>query len=420
MNAETEKRYLPVLLISEKKSSEISEIEKKNVIEADTNVQEKSDISIIENDATSEEMLKSEFTGKSVYEEESTNDDLDENPEILSTDTVKSDDLDTEMSVPEVENSDDVSSDEKSTDESTTILEDDDRYDLYEKEYGNIAMPKFQKIKKKPKAEKDLAKKENAEKQKPTTFKATSQSDTINHHFEMNGFLVVESSKPQSIAGLKNITYLIAENYKFTAPLLKEIRKSICKPNAKGDRTFCFEFEKKEGSFYNEFCSKMKQYGLFSKYSINVNILTGTIASVPRIISFLNGQWLELYIAYITEEIVRDFSKSNGYEYEILMNVKVASITSVSKYAHEIDSTFSIGSECFALEAKSGAAFDEYYTLYNTRKELRFVPDRYLLLSTSLEDPEVAQTLQYFYEFFITGIETFRESLLTMINKAFA
>lgn len=68
---------------------------------------------------------------------------------------------------------------------------------------------------------------------------------------------------------------------------------------------------------------------------------------------------------------------------------------------------------------KSGGQFDDYSGLYKTRKELRFVPDRYLLLSTEL-DEETAEVLQYFYEFYITGMGGFKNCLIEMINKAFA
>ncbi|EGC04675.1 hypothetical protein [Ruminococcus albus] len=99
------------------------------------------------------------------------------------------------------------------------------------------------------------------------------------------------------------------------------------------------------------------------------------------------------------------------------MNVKVSSIKSSGVYAHELDCVISVDDKCFAFEMKSGH-FDDYLMLYNTRKELHFVPDRYLLLSTNLEE-EAASTLQYFYEFYITGMRGFKSRLVEMLDKAF-
>lgn len=317
-----------------------------------------------------------------------------------------------------------------STEESdTTVNEDEDtsisslfRNDIYEDEYGDMVASKIQKMKKTTSLGKNpLKKNPTIEKQKPIFAEQSgivSHSNVINHHFEINGFLVVESSKPQTIDGLKKLTYQIGENYLYTAPLLKEIRKTLCTPNTKGNRNICLKFDKTAGNFYHQFCNKMKQYGLFLKYFINGNVLTATISSVPKVVGYLNGQWLEMYAAFILEDAVSEYAKANGYDYEILTNVKVTNINSVHPYEHEIDCVISIGDKCFAFEMKSGGQFDDYSGLYRTRKELRFVPDRYLLLSTEL-DEDLAEVLQYFYEFYITGINNFKSRLVEMINKAF-
>lgn len=248
---------------------------------------------------------------------------------------------------------------------------------------------------------------------------AVSRPSVIDRHFAMNGFIVAESSVPQTIVGLKDLTYKIGANYSDTAPFLRELRKTICNPNSKGERNICYKFEKSAGNFFHNLCSKMKQYGLFSKYFINGNTLNATVSPVPRVIAYLNGQWLEMYASFILEDVVSGFSKANGYEYEILTNVKLTSANSAHIYAHEVDCVISIDEKCFAFEMKSGGQFDDYSGLYKTRRELHFVPDRYLLLSTKL-DEDSAEVLQYFYEFYITGMKNFKSRLVEMINRAFA
>ncbi|MCR4887585.1 MAG: hypothetical protein K5979_00195 [Ruminococcus sp.] len=306
-----------------------------------------------------------------------------------------------------------------------SVLEEDTEFsissiykeDKYEEEYGEMVAHRIQKMSSPKK--KNTLKTANSEKKKKPAVARNSEGSTIHNHFESNGFVVIEYSKLPEISGLKELTSLIGDNYKYTAQFLKAARQAACAPNSKGERVMRFTFNNEAGGFFHTFLNTLKKYGLLTKYFINGNLVTATISPVPKVLSYLTGQWLEVYASQVLESTISDYAHQHNVDYDIFMNVKVASITSVNKYAHEVDCVISIADKCFAFEAKSGA-FDDYSMLYNTRKELKFVPDHYLLLSTSIEDIEVAQTLQYFYEFFITGIETFRERLLTMINKAFA
>lgn len=312
-----------------------------------------------------------------------------------------------------------VTESEKSVPEEDTELSLSSIYkeDKYEEEYGEMVADRIQKMSSPKK--KNTLKTANSEKKKKPAVARHSEGSTIHNHFESNGFVVIEYSKLPEISGLKELTSLIGDNYKYTAQFLRAARQAACAPNSKGERVMRFTFNNEAGGFFHTFLNTLKKYGLLTKYFINGNLVTATISPVPKVLSYLTGQWLEVYASQVLESTVSDYARQHNVDYDIFMNVKVASITSVNKYAHEIDCVISIADKCFAFEAKSGA-FDDYSMLYNTRKELKFVPNHYLLLSTSIDDIEVAQTLQYFYEFFITGIETFRESLLTMINKAFA
>lgn len=298
------------------------------------------------------------------------------------------------------------------------------REDIYEEQYGDMVAPHIEKMptnkRKNSAVSKTSPNKKTEVKEKPINSDSTLSSSTssiIDQHFGKNGYIIVDSSTSQTIAGLKSLTYLIGENFSLTAPFLKAARKAICAPNAKGERILYFTIEKDVSAFFHQFAGTLKQYGVLTKYFINGNALTATISSVPRVINYLTGQWLEMYSAYILEDVISEYAKAHGYKYEILMNVKVSSIKSCGVYAHELDCVISVDDKCFAFEMKSGQ-FDDYFNLYNTRKELHFVPDRYLLLSTGL-DEEVASTLQYFYEFYITGMGGFKSRLKEMIDKAF-
>jgi hypothetical protein len=298
--------------------------------------------------------------------------------------------------------------------------------DIYEEAYGDIVTPHVLKMSKKKKSknpddDEKVPKKRNkniAKNEDSFSKSSIRTSGTINHHFETNGFIITESSKPLAITGVKKITYLIADNCTYTIPLIKEIRKTFCNP-ANKDNSISFKFDKSDAGFYSDLANAFKNYGLFSKYFINRNILTATISSVPRVINYLTGTWLEIYSSFVLEEIVSDYAKSHNFEYEILTNVKVTNTLSCNQYFHEVDCVISIDDKVFGFEMKSGN-FSDYATLYETRKALHFIPDRYLLLSLSLEDDEIADTLNYFYEFYFTGISNFKNSLINMIEKAFA
>lgn len=334
----------------------------------------------------------------------------------------ENDEIDSETQVEITADNDsyvDIAESEKSVPEKDIELSLSSIYkeDKYEEEYGEMVADRIQKMSS-PKKKHTFGA-ANSEKKKKSAVTRNSEGSTIHNHFESNGFVVIEYSKLSEINGLKELTSLIGDNYKFTAQFLKAARQAACAPNSKGERVMRFSINNEAGGFFHSFLNTLKKYGLLTKYFINGNLVTATISPVPKVLSYLTGRWLEVYASQILESTVSDYAHQHNVDYDIFMNVKVASITSVNKYAHEIDCVISISDKCFAFEAKSGA-FDDYSMLYNTRKELKFVPDHYLLLSTAIEDIEVAQTLQYFYEFFITGIETFRESLITMINKAFA
>ena len=294
----------------------------------------------------------------------------------------------------------------------------DDTYK--EEEYGDMVALRIQKMS--PLLEKSIAKKDAENKEydniKNDRSLAYTEKSVIDRHFENNGYIVMESSALKTITGLRELTYMIGDSFTFTASFLTEARKAICKPTAKGERILKMTIEKNAAAFFNRFAYSLKHYGILTKYVIDRNIFTASISPVPRVINYLTGQWLEMYSAFILEDVVRDYATLHNYKYEILMNVKVSSVASIGKYAHELDCVFSVDNKCFAFEVKSGQ-FEDYCNLYNTRKELHFVPDHFLLLSTSL-DETAAATLEYFYEFYITGMTKFKSHLTEMINNAFS
>ncbi len=256
------------------------------------------------------------------------------------------------------------------------------------------------------------------EQPEPETPADDTPGNVIFDHFLTNDYVISEYSEPDAIPGLRALTYKIGAHYNRLAPFLQEARKAISNKQLH-EKTVSISINDSDKPIYNDLLTVMRKYGLLTKHNIEKNRLTATISPVPRVQSYLGGKWLELFSTYIFEEVVGDFAKSRGLDYEILMNVKVTLIKSKGNCAHELDSVISVGDKCFAFEAKSGSNFNDYAKLYKTLKELAFVPDRYLLLQPTLED-DTALTLQYFYEFFVTNMQNFKNVTREMLEKAFA
>ncbi len=159
--------------------------------------------------------------------------------------------------------------------------------DKYEEEYGEMVADRIQKMSSPKK--KNTLKISNSEKKKKSAVARKSEGSTIHNHFESNGFVVVEHSKLPEINGLKELTNLIGDNYKFTAQFLKTARQAACAPNSKGERVMRFTFNNEAGGFFHTFLNTLKKYGLLTKYFINGNLVTATISPVPKVLSYLTG-----------------------------------------------------------------------------------------------------------------------------------
>lgn len=103
------------------------------------------------------------------------------------------------------------------------------REDKYEEEYGEMVADRIKKISSPKK--KNTLKISNSEKKKKSAVTRNSEGSTIHNHFESNGFVVIEYSKLPEINGLKELTSLIGDNYKYTAQFLKAARQAACAPN---------------------------------------------------------------------------------------------------------------------------------------------------------------------------------------------
>ena len=100
----------------------------------------------------------------------------------------------------------------------------------------------------------------------------------------------------------------------------------------------------------------------------------------------------------------------------MLCNVKVADKEGVQ---HEIDLMFSIGEKVFAIEQKSGVNFFDYDRYCLLAEYLHLIPDRFMLVNSTLLDKDATKCITYFYRYYICNSADYVSTLSTMIDKAF-
>ena len=157
------------------------------------------------------------------------------------------------------------------------------------------------------------------------------------------------------------------------------------------------------------------EYGIISNvfYNRNTNVINGVVSSAPRIINFLNGDYLEFYGRTVAERVVKESAQKYGVDYEIYSNV----IISRDAEKHELDIVFRVGDNVFWSEIKSGkfSDFDNYRKLGVL---MGVNPDRHILLTAETSD-EASEVISWFYQFYVSNIENFKNKLEEMIDKAF-
>lgn len=242
------------------------------------------------------------------------------------------------------------------------------------------------------------------------------KDNTILNHFESRGYTITNAREPVNLSFLQPLSFTIVQNLPRINKLLKAIRQSIPYPDSSGTRRFCYLLDEseEEKNVIRKIVQDFTRFGLLCSSNIGESTISGIVNPMPRAIKFITGQWLEIFAACITQDIVRSFAIEQKLPYSILTNIE---LKKNGKPAHEIDCCFSVGSSIFVTEQKGGN-FNNYLHLSEVGKELGIVPDHYLLLQTSLTDLQQMDLLQYFYQFYICNLNTFSEKLQTMLKQS--
>lgn len=241
----------------------------------------------------------------------------------------------------------------------------------------------------------------------------TAAAVTIASILSSRGLSITEcdraySDMPEVICGLSKT---IALNYTLCSAFIKYLKESICK------RAFSFVFymsqlTAEERKATAALAALFENYGIISElYVAHDNAkINGTIANLPKVISYLNGSFLEIFALDTVRKIVSEKAAELNLDYEVISNVHVTDGT----VNHELDFVFRIGKDLFLGEAKSGRFTPQKY--YEVGNWVGVIPDRCILL-TAGKSGDACEAISYFYDYFAANVSMFETSLRDMISR---
>ena len=228
---------------------------------------------------------------------------------------------------------------------------------------------------------------------------------------------LLEKHFPETESELSEISYLldgIAEHIDAADALFHTLRKAIAETDGRFNYTpNGLSTEQLES--VKKVVKLLKLCGVFSELRV-LGSYSGTISTAARVRRFIAGTWLELYGQQHGIEVITEKAKQLGLPYEILCNVQVIDQTETQ---HEIDLMFSIGDHVFAIEMKSGLNFMDYDRYRLLAEYLHLIPDRFMLVNSTLLDKSATRCITYFYRYYICNSADYMSTLSEMIDKAF-
>lgn len=242
----------------------------------------------------------------------------------------------------------------------------------------------------------------------------SAEKVNIKTYFAAKGFDIQISEQSPCIGPVESLAFMVASNYRSCKLFLKHIRENVARK--------CFHINYSvsqlgdcERDAVVAIAEKFGEYGIISNmfYNRYTGFINGVVSSAPRVINFLNGDYLEFYGRTVVERVVKEAADRHNTDYEVYSNA----IISKSGEKHELDIVFRVGENVFWSEIKSGkfSDFDCYRRLGVT---MGVNPDRHILLAAEKET-ETAEVISWFYQFYVANIENFKDKVVEMIDKAF-
>lgn len=237
---------------------------------------------------------------------------------------------------------------------------------------------------------------------------------TLVNYFGSKDIDIDLSCSNNDFAPVEELAMLLAMNYDKCKDFYKYLRGVIAKKRF----DICYNtypLTTDERAATNMVAEKLGKFGVISNLRIpdNSKEITGGLSTAPRVINFLNGDYLEFYSRIVVKQTVEKIAKEKNCDYELYSNV----IIRKDSEKHELDIVFRVGKEVFWAEIKSGKFSD--FDCYRRLGVLMGVnPDKHILLSAE-KTKEEAETISWFYQFYVSNIHMFKDKLVEMIEHAF-
>ena len=287
---------------------------------------------------------------------------------------------------------------------------------ILQKYQGTIA-PQLIIINEKDTPEPEISKKKQVPPKmaKPVNIEvpAATDSSAINRFFSEANIKITSKSIPTS----EDILFLvnaIAESLPRAESFLHVLRKSCT-----GDHRFCYPLKSAtadERETIQKLAETMRACGVFSDILLKSTSISGTLSGSSRVMNFISGIWLELYSQQKALAVVRSFAEAKGLKHEFYCNLKAEDKSGIR---HEVDLMFSVGDKVFGAEIKSGVNFFDYDKYRITAEWMHLIPDRFILLNSTLVNHSEAKCISYFYQYYISNLASFEQTLNEMLTKAF-
>ena len=245
----------------------------------------------------------------------------------------------------------------------------------------------------------------------------------LKHLLEEKNITIISSSKQPQIKELTNLVLLMAENHKVAKELYRAIRGCNCYPGKK--LTFSIsEYNENDKNRILKVVQLLERYGIIVEHSYNKEKMSiiCEVSTVPKIINFLNGNYLEICAAIMTNDVLSSYCTDKGFEFEIMTNVVIQSKDSSQ---NELDILFRVSDvennnhQFFWAEIKSGNNFNNYSRYYEIGKKIGAIPDHLILLNAEEDCEEIENVIKYFYEYYVTDIPLYKKNLIKMLNNCF-
>lgn len=148
-------------------------------------------------------------------------------------------------------------------------------------------------------------------------------------------------------------------------------------------------------------------YGIVTEmfYNAECDTLNGKLSLNTRAHKFIDGQYLEIGIKKAVLDILTQFSKVHGKEFNLYSNVMVYDENGIIRNEFDLVIENASDSIIYLLEVKSEKDFRDSDKLSNIGKEYGIAPNRLFLIDNHKSHKAVAQ-LEYFTGYHWTNLES--------------